>query len=95
MCTPQKHLVIQAISCNGTTTLFGFIASVEMMHPNLAHITGSASGKLTVNEDSKSSKQVLGYGIYYGSRLQALKENLLPWSSRKAGSLSSDLDCLL
>lgn len=55
-----KNVVIQAISCTGTTTLFSFIASVEMMHPNLAHTTRSARDNLTVNEDS-TTKQVLAY----------------------------------
>lgn len=80
--------MVQTLSSTGTSTWFGSVASEERMCPNLAHITWSAPGKFIVNEDG-TTKKVLGCCTYYGNRLQVLKENLLPWSSRKGGSLSS------
>lgn len=92
MRTPQKHLVVEALSCIETSTWFGSIASAGNLCPNLTHITWSAPGKFIVKEDG-TTKKVSGCCTYYGNRLQVLKEKLLPWSSRKARSFSSDLYC--
>lgn len=57
---PQKHLGVQAISCAGPTTSFGFFASVGsciLTLPTLLDL------KLSINKDS-ISEQVVGYGTY-------------------------------
>lgn len=71
--TPQKHLVVQTLSCFETSTWFGSIASAESICPNLAHITWSAPGKFIVKEDG-TTKKVLGHCTYYWNRLQVLKK---------------------